>query len=259
MTLIHHSKTSDRRGFTLKMLEIFKDRLEKVENILIKPNIVSHESYPTTTHPEILDTLLTKLQAHQILVADGPAVDTRGGIIKNHDLKKVCDYHEVPILDLRKQEFVSVKSSRGFKLRISKIPLKANFVISLPVLKVHSVCGMTCALKMQFGYLSNRERILAHMRLKNIHKVIAELNVLTKPSFFIVDAIKTLIKAQERRHGGVEADLGSMFAGEDPVSLDCFGFELLKDLVDMKEFPEYIKLAREYGVGRMDFELKEVF
>jgi uncharacterized protein (DUF362 family) len=40
--------------------------------------------------------------------------------------------------------------------------------------------------------------------------------------------VKTLISAQEVRHGGKEKELGYMLAGTDPLALDFYGFELLQ-------------------------------
>ena len=55
---IYYSKFEEgkekRKEFTLKILELYKDQIKG--KVFIKPNMVSYEDYPTTTHPETLET-----------------------------------------------------------------------------------------------------------------------------------------------------------------------------------------------------------
>jgi uncharacterized protein (DUF362 family) len=84
-----------------------------------------------------------------------------------------------------------------------------------------------------------------------------------KPHLFIVDAVKTLISAQEVRHGGKEKELGYMLAGTDPLALDFCGFELLQKVEPELEgkSPEdisHLKYSLDYEVGLKDFETAEI-
>jgi uncharacterized protein (DUF362 family) len=56
-------------------MQLHQPELEKAQEIFIKPNIVSYEHYPTTTHPETLDAILNFLKGKQITVGDAPAFD----------------------------------------------------------------------------------------------------------------------------------------------------------------------------------------
>jgi len=106
------------------------------------------------------------------------------------------------------------------------------------------------------------DRVLMHTKLKGIQKGIAEVNVAVPTDLFIVDAVQTMIKAQECRHGGCPAELGVMIAGTDPVSIDCYGLDLLQkvepELKATKSNVKYIKCASDYGVGKMDYEMHEI-
>lgn len=231
---VYLRRTQDRRGFVTRAFEELKieERLESVSSVLVKPNIVSHEPYPTTTHPHVLEACLQYFLERKlkVVVADGPAFDAGNSkrIIENHPLKQVCDRYAVPLIDLLAQEMVRRKA-RDIELELSKIPFEHDFILSLPVLKTHSICGISGALKNQFGFLSTEERIKLHT-YKDIHRAIAELNLIVKPDFYIVDAVQTLTCAQEVRHGGRKAELGYMLAGRDPLSLDIAGLEILKQV-----------------------------
>jgi uncharacterized protein (DUF362 family) len=265
LTTIYLSKTDNRKKFVQKILEIFKEPLAKAERILIKLNIVSYEPYPTTTHPDVLDALLSNLSSRNVIVGDAPAVDAGSSkkILNQTSLKEICHRHGFPLVNFYSKGMKTVKSARGYRLKISTLPLKCDYIISLPVLKVHNICDLSGSLKNQFGYLSRLDRILMHSKLKNIHKGIAELNVVAPVNLFIVDAVETLVKAQECRHGGCQVKMGYMMAGTDPVSLDCFGLKILQDIEPnlQGKQPEdigYIKYALTYGVGHRDFKVESV-
>jgi uncharacterized protein (DUF362 family) len=262
MNLIYLSKTRNRKKFVFKVLKEIQEELKRAKKILLKPNIVSYESYPTTTHPEVLEACLEFLLAlkKEVLVADGPAYDAGASdkVIESHPLKGICDKFNIPLINLNAQKMRKVKT-QSFELELSEIPFEYDFLISLPVLKSHGPCGITGALKNQYGFLSLRDKPRLHGM--NIHKAIAELNAVIKPNFWIVDAVKTLIITNEIRHGGKVRDLGFMLAGKDPVSLDIEGFKLLQKvepiLRDKK--PEsilHLKYAIDFDIGEKEYDLQ---
>jgi uncharacterized protein (DUF362 family) len=230
-------KTKEREKFIKKAFlwgEIF-EKIKEKKKILLKPNIVSSEGYPTTTHPEslkvCLELILKVKPSKEIIVADGPAFDAGNSdkILKNHPLKKICDEFGIPLINLNTYPKKKVKI-QNYTFHIARLALEADFIISLPVLKVHRICQITGALKNQYGFLSPKQKLFYHLPFKNINKAIVLLNKIIKVDFFIVDAIKTLISAQEKRHGGKEKELGYMLSGFDPLDLDMKGFEFLKKI-----------------------------
>ena len=246
-----------------KTLDFFKDRLEKAKRIFVKPNIVSSEPYPTTAHSEVLDALLSLLSGHDVILGDGPAVDAGSSdkVLWNTPLRKICDKHNISLVNLYSTPMKRIKSKRGYTIRVSTIPLSCDFIISVPILKVHNTCGMSGTLKNQFGYLSRLDRILMHMRA-HIQKGIAEVNAAVPTNLFIVDAVQTMVKAQECRHGGCPAELGLMILGVDPVSLHCYGLDILQkvepELKANKSSMKYIDYASDYGVGNKDYKIHKI-
>ena len=258
-------KTIDRAGFTKEVLEHFKEEIFAAKRILVKPNIVSHEHYPTTTHPEVLAVVLDFLKGKDIAVADGMAVDvvTTHRTLTRHPLHLVCESRGVPMFDLHQGGATDFKSPRNYTLTLSRLPKNFDYVISLPVLKSHAICGMTGALKNQFGYLTKMERIKMHSHIKDIHKGIAEINALMPANLFIIDAIETLTVTNEVRHGGKRTPLGYMLAGVDPVALDSKGLTLLQTVDDklwgaLPEDIRHLRYAIEYGLGNPAGEVVEI-
>ena len=233
---IYSARTEERKKFVKSLLThpSILEKLQKAKRILLKPNIVSHEPYPTTTHPDTLRACLELLVSwhKEITVADGPAIDAGNSrdVLSCHPLKEVCDSFGVPLIDLLSQETISVVTRNGMTLEVVKLaPDSYDFIISLPVLKSHGICFFTGALKNQFGFFSARERARLHLG-KDIFRAIAEINAMIKPNLFIVDAVETLVKTNEMRHGGIPAKLGYMLGGTDPLGLDILGLRLLSQL-----------------------------
>lgn len=267
MDSIYFRETKNRKEFTINALNKIKEELKRAKKILLKPNIVSFENYPATTHPEVLETCLQFLLnlKKEVLVADGSAPDAGNSkkIIEGHILKRVCDKFQVPLIDLSSGPTKKMKT-KSFEFNFSTIPFEYDYIISLPILKSHDCCGITGALKNQFGLIAPRDRITLHtVPWKNIHKAIAEINLVVKPNFWIMDAVQTIITTNEIRHGGKLKDLGYMLAGKDPVALDIEGLKLLQkvapDLKDKK--PEdilHLKYAIELNVGQREYSVNSL-
>ena len=119
--------------------------------------MVSHEAYPTTTHPEILKTVITWLQdqGHEIICGDAQGVDVRTKNVQDTAIIRVCREQGIEFLNLYKQPMKRLKSPRGFRLKMSAVPFEADSIISLPNLKTHPhwELRMTGALKMVVGCL----------------------------------------------------------------------------------------------------------
>jgi uncharacterized protein (DUF362 family) len=265
MSTVYFSQNPNREHFVNQILQTFAEPLLKAKKVFVKPNIVSYESYPTTTHPEVLEAILKRLSGCEVVVGDAPAIDAgrSSRILQKSLLKEVCERYSVKLVNLYTEKMKTIQNSRGYKIKVSVMPLGCDFVISLPVLKIHGIVGLSGALKNQFGYLSRKDRLLMHCKVKNIDKGIAEVNAAVPTNLFIIDAVETMINAQECRHGGCPAKLNTMIAGTDPVSLDLFGLQLLKRLEPKFEYKKdqalkYIEYASDYGLGIKDFTTKEI-
>ena len=268
--LVYFAKTNQRKKFVTEILDIFKNQLQG--KILIKPNLVSYNEYPTTTHIETLETVIQFLEHLQtnIFVGDGYSFDLFKRKMKNTPIKNLCEKLNVPFIDFYEEKMEDLTTERNYVVKMSNVPFNAfDCIISLPVLKFHPVCTMTGALKNVVGYFDRKLRVEMHTGGNDVDKLIAEANWLLYkdkgPKFHltIMDAIKTMMLFNELRFGGEPYDLGYMIAGTNPVALDIFGFKLLKEhtpaypdkeLNDVK----HLLYSIEYGLGTTDYETQEL-
>jgi len=264
MSTIYFTENPDRKRFVASLLSRLSYNIEG--KVLIKVNLVSHNPYPTTTHPEMIEAVYDqiKFSASEIICGDGHGVDVPTKKIENHPIIEKCKELGISFINFYEYPFKKLKSPRNFTIKVSEIPFQQDFIISLPILKDHFHLNLTNALKDKFGYLSKTERIKMHAKVKNINKGIAELNTVLKSNLIICDALNVLVKAQEFRHGGLKKDLGYLFAGTDPVALDYFGYKLLHPIsIKLKNIDnplqiKYIKYALDYGIGSKDYNLEEI-
>lgn len=264
MSTIYFTDNPDRKRFVTSLISRFRNKIEG--KVLIKVNLVSYNPYPTTTHPEMIEAVFDQIKsnASEIICGDGPSIELPAKKIENHPIIEKCKELGIPFINFYEHSFKKVKSFRGCSLKVSEIPFQQDFIISLPILKDHFTVKLTNALKDKFGYLTKTERLKMHSKIKNINKGIAELNTVFKSNLIICDALKVLVKAQEFRHGGIEKNLGYLFAGTDPVALDYHGYKLLQPIsIKLKDIDDplqikYIKYALDYGVGSKEYKLEEI-
>ena len=266
MSTVYVQQGEEREAFIGKVFRQFDiQRIAGGKTVLLKPNIVSHEHYPTTTHPETVEACLRLLQgvAKKIIVADGPAWDAGDPetIIEAHPLGKSCAKYGIEMADLLSGGARKVEM-QGYELEVAELAFRCDLIISLPVLKSHGICGLTGALKNQLGLVSVADKKRLHYGL-DVHRVIAELNEVIKPCLYIVDAVHTRTITNEERHGGKTGKLGYMLAGSDPVSLDSLGLELLAKVEPRLRGKSpgdilHIKYAADMSIGAMHFDVFEL-
>ncbi|MGZ4929170.1 MAG: DUF362 domain-containing protein [Halobacteriota archaeon] len=265
--LVALESAATKTGFVSGVLTRYAEMFEEAEKVFVKPNVVSNEPYPTTTDPQVLDTVLTYLSRHNVVVGDGPAYDyswrgKAGTVSREHPIRSVCDDHGVDWINLNQREHAKRELHYGLTLPLSSIPDSFDVKISLPVLKRHITCTVTGAVKNQFGLLDLSARSAMHRGAPDIHKGIAAIAAGERFNLFILDAVETLLAAEEVRHGGKKAFLGYMLAGTDPVALDSAGFDLLKwrDRSVTEKSAQgisHLAYAADCGVGSLEYSLVE--
>jgi uncharacterized protein (DUF362 family) len=139
--------------------------------------------------------------------------------------------------------------------------VNCDFLIDVPVLKVHLQCGVTCNLK---NYVGTAPRLVyanpgvfSNSKLHSEHEVdgridpfIVDLAAFHPPDYCVVDAIRGL-QHSEHRIDRADQEMRSniILAGEDPVATDALAATLIGyQAADI----EYLHMASARGMGTMD-------
>jgi uncharacterized protein (DUF362 family) len=130
---------------------------------------------------------------------------------------------------------------------VSRYFLEADKVINLPVVKHHSLCGCTLAMKNWYGVLGGRRNQL-HQR---IHTSIVDLAAALRPTLTIMDATRVL--KHNGPTGGSLDDVSvenTLIAGTDEVAIDAYSLRFLD--LEPEQVP-FLALGEERGLGRVDW------
>lgn len=239
----------------LKAADIAGNIGDRNKKIGIKPNLViaAKADGGATTHPEIVDAVLTYFQDEgftDLAVMEGSWVGARTGeAVRVSGIAGVCAKHGVEFVDLQKDSS-SECDAHGMSIRVCTRAQELDYLINLPVLKGHCQTEMTCALKNAKGLIPNSEKRNFHSL--GLHKPIAHLNTCIPEQFIIVDNICGDLDFEE---GGNPVSMNRILLCKDPVLCDSFACSTMG--IDISEVP-YIEMAESLGVGSSDLSKAEI-
>jgi uncharacterized protein (DUF362 family) len=160
----------------------------------------------------------------------------------------------------------------GVRTKFVKPFTDATAVFNFALVKDHSICGYTGALKnMTHGCSINPHDFHVHNASPQIALMFAQDVVKTRVRLNIADVFKVMAQGgplyKSPQHVKVH---GAVMVSTDPVAIDAVGWDIveklradlgLRSLKDDKREPTYIKAAADLGLGMFDraqIKLKEV-
>jgi uncharacterized protein (DUF362 family) len=212
--------------------------LSKQKQILIKPNCVEAYKFPITTHPDSIGVIIDYIKDcsdSEIIVAEGT-----GAMSKDTDevfeilgYKKLAKDKNIKLIDLNKEKLIKLENNKFQIFKEYYIPEIAfnSFIISVPVLKAHSISIVTLSLKNMMGFAPPKYYQKSGFWKKSffhnhIHKALIEINHYRSADMIVLDASVGLA---EFHLGGKECNpkVNKIIAGFDSVTIDKIGTKLL--------------------------------
>lgn len=220
----------------------FENRVTDSTTILLKPNMLSR-SVPdkaVTTHPVILDCLITVLKefgakSENITIADSSGGPSNSAILagnyKTCGFTRVAEKHGVNLYT--KPESVNIKCDGVIvkEFEVIKPAVNSDIIINLPKFKTHVMTGMSASVKNMFGIIPGLKKAEFHMRFPEKEKfadMMTDLSCAVKPTISIVDGVVAM--EGDGPGGGNPKFLGLLIAGENSHLIDfciarMMGFE----------------------------------
>ncbi len=249
LAIVDHSSYTNSVKETLDIIGA-KQVLAKQSAVLLKPNLINASPPPVTTPVGFCRSVVEYVRAcsmAEIVVAEGcgaQELETTeifkqlgyNELVKDYDIKLV-DLNTAPL------EKLTNKSCKVFpEIFLPKIAF-THYVISLPVLKAHSLAEITGALKNMMGfappkYYSGKygswKKAVFH---NNMHQSIVDLNQYKTPDLSIMDASSGLA---DYHLGGRLCDplVGKIIAGFNPREVDRKAADLLG--LDWEQIPHLV-------------------
>lgn len=249
----HLAVFEDYRTSLPKLLEAIGTRevIGGQSRILIKPNLVNQSPPPITLPVEMAEILIETLRSWtdaEIILAEGTGekhLET-ADVFRTHGYDLLARRADVQLLDLNHAPLVRLENDDCEVFPWFMIPriMLDSYVVSVAVLKAHTLAGVTLSMKNMIGCAppsyyqqgGHWKKSAFHSRM---HRSIYDLNTHRAPDLAIVDASIGMARSHL---GGPACDppVGKLLAGFDPVAVDAAGAHLLG--IDWTEV-EHIRLA----------------
>ncbi len=216
-----------------------KAKLHGKERVIIKPNLVEAIMPPVTTPVDLVCAIVEYIQSNvpgiEVIVADGTGsldYDT-AHVFAELGYGELSQRLGVRLIDLNNEESVRLEIAglkRWPEFYLPKIVME-SFLISVPVLKAHTLAGVTLTMKNMIGLAPPaRYQQGGHWRKSSFHtgidEAVFELNQYRTPDFTVLDAT---VGMSEAHLWGAHLDPPPwlVVAGTDPVKIDAYGAGLL--------------------------------
>ncbi len=226
----------------------------KHPRILVKPNLVEALEPPITTPVGLVESLIDYIQKRapesEITIGEGTGSLSYDTFHAFEELGygTLALEKKVRLLDLNKEELthkVNGECRRWPEMYLPSI-LDSVFLISVPVLKAHSLAKVTLTMKNMMGcappshYQGNGSWGKSSFH-NQIHEAVFDLNRYRTPDFTLLDA--TIGMSQAHLWGPhCDPPVNRLAASWDPVAIDSYGTSLLKK--DWRDI-DHIRLAHE--------------
>jgi len=220
--------------------------------ILIKPNLINNSPHPITTSPECCEAVLEYVLQHsdaRVVIAEGcgDANMETEEVFESLGYTALAQKFNIDLIDLNHEPVQCVTDGRGKVFKELYLPEIAftNYIISVPVLKAHSLAQITGSLKNMMGFVppshysgsvGSWKKAAFH---QNIQGALMDLSLHICPDLSIMDCS---IGMAEYHLGGPRCTppVGKIIAGYNPWTVDQKACELLG-----LNWPEITHIATE--------------
>lgn len=227
--------------------------------VLIKPNLLAvpeHRQAGACTSPEVCRALadLVREAGGRPVIAESAAVGV--------DTEKVIEAMGYADLRAEGYEVVDLKRTPTVKVPIAvgavlsevttfELAMRADAIISVPVLKTHDQAEVSLSLKNLKGLEVDRDK--KHLHRVGIFAGVPDLLSLFKPALAVIDGIY----CQEGLGPlyGIPVEMDLLLVGRDPVAVDSVAGEVMG--FSLAENP-IARLAAERGLGVADVDWIDV-
>ncbi len=223
----------------LEMAELIS-ALKGHKRVIIKPNLVSSQPPPITTPVEIIESIVEyiqiKLPGIKIMAGEGSGSvsETTMTIFEKLGYLSMAMRKNIELIDLNDAPLVHLKNESCHKWSEMFLPrvVMDSFLISVPVLKAHSLAGVTLTMKNMIGVCppacyqsgSNWKKSAFHNR---VHHAVFDLNQYRSPDFSLIDATVGM-KAAHMWGPVCDPKPNLIIAGYDPVAVDAYAAGVIR-------------------------------
>jgi uncharacterized protein (DUF362 family) len=208
------------------------DRLAQETAVLVKPNLVNSSPHPVTTSPDCCEAVIEYVRRHSqasVVVAEGCGAAERetDEIFERLGYTAMAARRGVPLVDLNHEPVRRLENASCSVFKEMYLPEIAftHYIISVPVLKAHSLAVLTGSLKNMMGFAPPKyysgsrgvwKKAAFHGRMQ---ESVTDLNRYLVPDLTVMDGS---VGMAEFHLGGPHCDppANRIIAGHNPWEVD---------------------------------------
>jgi uncharacterized protein (DUF362 family) len=242
-----------KKGFKL----MGDPKFHSSDTVAIKPNLCAIKGPETgaTTDLRVVEGIIRYLQ-EEFQVSDIAIVESDGTQVLADMAFKLLGYEDlskrlnVKLVNLSKTPFSYKNFDRNVSLKKIKYPHvleNAKWLISVPKIKIHTLCSFGGTIKNQYGCNPYPKKSIYH---KNLQDCMIDLAMAFKPQIIVVDGIV----AMEGRGpvDGIPIKMNTLIFGKDVVAVD----HLIAKIIGINpNRVKYLIDAQKRGLGTTDYQI----
>jgi uncharacterized protein (DUF362 family) len=234
------------------------------KRVLLKPNAgrLASPGAGITTHPDVVAAAIDAFRAEgaEVAVGESPivGVDVQEAF-RVTGIAAVAAQRDCPLIDMDRRRFVEVPVPEGRAIRSLRVcpeVLESDFLVSIPVMKMHMHTGVTLAVKNLKGCLWRRSKVELHMLPpvegsphKPIDIAIADMSSVLRPHLAIIDG--TVGMEGLGPSAGQAKPLDAVVVSPDPFAADAVACRLMG--TKAKDIP-HLRIGADRGYGVIDLD-----
>ncbi len=260
VSIQHDQSVHDMISSALEDLGGLHQIIPSGRRILIKPNLVIAKTNATgaTTNPQIIEVLIQEaLKTNPVEIALGESSTAGDNTMKAFritGMDKIAQKYGIKVIDFKKTPHVTKNVPLGEEIKSVKIfqPIfEYDYIINVPVLKIHGETTVTIGMKNLKGCIHDREKHRFH-RL-DLHQCIVDLNTIIQPDLTVVDATTCSLQWEL---GGDPVRLDTILIGQNVLAVDMIAASLLGYGIDEVR---HLKIASQSRIGPENIKEIKVF
>lgn len=232
--------------------------------VLLKPNAgrVAAPGSGIVTHPQVIAAAIDafKEAGAEVAVGESPILGVKAQeAFDVIGITAVARERGCRVIDMDKRPFVEVEVPDGVTLKVVKVcpeVLEYDYIVSVPVMKMHMHTGVSLSVKNMKGCLWRRSKVEFHMlppvegyKEKSIDIAIADMSSVLRAHLAIIDG--TIGMEGLGPSAGHPKPLDVIVVSADPFAADAITCQIMG--TDAQKIP-HLRMGSErgYGVISMD-------
>lgn len=237
------------------LIEGLSEMKDLNKEVLLKPNLLagSDPDKAVTTHPAVFEGAIELFEekGYKLCYGDSPGIGNTSAVSQKAGLKEVAEKYELKQAVFNKGKTISFPEGKIAKqFELAEAVLEDRYIVSLAKMKTHQLTRITGVIKNQLGCVYGLNKGTSHVKYPDpvsFSKMLVDLNLLLKPSLYIMDGIVAMEGNGPR--SGSPTPMNVLLVSKDPVALDS----VFCRLVDINpEWIPVIKYGKEFGLGQFE-------